>query len=187
MTRGSAPAAGWYPDPSGRHQFRFWSGYAWTEHVSDAGTASVDPLPAAPAGAATGLAQRGQSGQGALPGRTDRRQGRPDEREIKDQQRRPTAPARRSSPRRHDRRRRSRRRLTAPARRNSPRLRSKPRRRRRRPGMPGMRTRPPGRRSSASRPRLPARQRPTRRWRAWRRSARRRKPRTRLPHRNGCS
>ena len=32
----------WYPDPSGRHQLRYWDGFAWTEHVSTNGIAAVD-------------------------------------------------------------------------------------------------------------------------------------------------
>jgi hypothetical protein len=39
-----APAAGWYPDPSGRHELRYWSGALWTEHVADGGQSSVDRL-----------------------------------------------------------------------------------------------------------------------------------------------
>ena len=38
---GTAPAA-WHPDPLGRHEFRYWDGTRWTEHVSDRGAASVD-------------------------------------------------------------------------------------------------------------------------------------------------
>lgn len=30
-------AAGWYPDPSGRHRFRYWDGGVWTDAVSDEG------------------------------------------------------------------------------------------------------------------------------------------------------
>ncbi|HUY64075.1 MAG TPA: DUF2510 domain-containing protein [Acidimicrobiales bacterium] len=41
----SSPGFGWYADPSGRHQLRYWDGTAWTEHVSDAGQQSNDPLP----------------------------------------------------------------------------------------------------------------------------------------------
>ena len=41
--------AGWYPDPSGKHQHRWWDGARWTEQVGDAGAAGVDPpLPPAP-------------------------------------------------------------------------------------------------------------------------------------------
>lgn len=40
---GTAPS-GWYPDPSGRHQHRYWDGSTWTAHVSTAGIASSSPL-----------------------------------------------------------------------------------------------------------------------------------------------
>jgi uncharacterized protein YxjI len=36
---------GWYPDPSGSHELRYFNG-SWTEHVSDNGVAGVDPVPA---------------------------------------------------------------------------------------------------------------------------------------------
>ncbi len=39
----SGPPA-WHPDPSGRHQHRYWDGSQWTEHVSDNGTAATDPV-----------------------------------------------------------------------------------------------------------------------------------------------
>lgn len=32
----------WWPDPTGRHQMRFFDGTRWTEHVADAGVAGVD-------------------------------------------------------------------------------------------------------------------------------------------------
>ncbi len=38
----SAPA-GWYADPSGRFELRYWNGDKWTEHVSRAGQQSTDP------------------------------------------------------------------------------------------------------------------------------------------------
>ncbi|MCL4435031.1 MAG: DUF5684 domain-containing protein [Actinobacteria bacterium] len=34
----------WYPDPSGRHQQRYWNGSVWTEHVVDNGIQATDPL-----------------------------------------------------------------------------------------------------------------------------------------------
>lgn len=37
------PPAGWYPDPSGRHEQRYWSGALWTKQVADGGQSSVDP------------------------------------------------------------------------------------------------------------------------------------------------
>ena len=39
----SGPPA-WHPDPSGRHQHRYWDGSQWTEHVSDNGTSATDPV-----------------------------------------------------------------------------------------------------------------------------------------------
>ena len=33
----------WLPDPTKRHQYRYWDGSAWTEHVADDGVQSVDP------------------------------------------------------------------------------------------------------------------------------------------------
>ncbi|MGH3712500.1 MAG: DUF2510 domain-containing protein [Micromonosporaceae bacterium] len=38
--------AGWYPDPSRRHQHRYWDGRAWTEHVTDNSATPADPTPA---------------------------------------------------------------------------------------------------------------------------------------------
>ncbi|MDZ4654996.1 MAG: DUF805 domain-containing protein [Coriobacteriia bacterium] len=38
------PPAGWLPDPTGRHQFRYWDSTQWTSSVSDNGVASVDNL-----------------------------------------------------------------------------------------------------------------------------------------------
>ena len=37
-------AANWYADPTGKHQLRYWSGAAWTEHVSDNGVQATDPV-----------------------------------------------------------------------------------------------------------------------------------------------
>lgn len=39
----SNPAA-WHPDPTGKHEYRYWDGERWTEHVSDSGQVSSDPL-----------------------------------------------------------------------------------------------------------------------------------------------
>ena len=36
--------ADWYPDPGGTHEFRYWDGSQWTDHVSDHGRQSSDPL-----------------------------------------------------------------------------------------------------------------------------------------------
>lgn len=40
---GSEVPASWQPDPSRRHELRYWDGNRWTEHVSDAGRQSTDP------------------------------------------------------------------------------------------------------------------------------------------------
>ncbi|WP_395154217.1 DUF2510 domain-containing protein [Ilumatobacter sp.] len=39
----SSVPAGWYADPSGRYELRYWDGSAWTEHVSRAGQQFTDP------------------------------------------------------------------------------------------------------------------------------------------------
>jgi hypothetical protein len=36
---------GWHPDPSGRHEFRYWDGTRWTLSVSDQGKVGTDPFP----------------------------------------------------------------------------------------------------------------------------------------------
>ncbi|WP_134764825.1 AIM24 family protein [Nocardioides sp. 1609] len=40
--------ADWHPDPTGRHELRYWDGSQWTEHVVDNGVQSTAPLDAAP-------------------------------------------------------------------------------------------------------------------------------------------
>lgn len=39
-----AHPANWHPDPTGRHELRYWDGSAWTDHVSDAGITATDPV-----------------------------------------------------------------------------------------------------------------------------------------------
>lgn len=41
------PAAGWYADPTGRFDHRYWDGDSWTEHVSRNGEATTDPVESA--------------------------------------------------------------------------------------------------------------------------------------------
>jgi uncharacterized protein YxjI len=44
MTSTQPPArADWYADPFGRHEYRYYDGTTWTEHVSSHGKTSVDP------------------------------------------------------------------------------------------------------------------------------------------------
>ncbi|HNJ97043.1 MAG TPA: phospholipid scramblase-related protein [Ilumatobacteraceae bacterium] len=40
----STTPANWYPDPTKRHQMRYWNGTAWTDHVSDNGIQGNDPV-----------------------------------------------------------------------------------------------------------------------------------------------
>lgn len=53
MTSSEPPIDGnparWAPDPLGRHEYRYWDGGQWTEHVADAGTVGIDPPVAGPA------------------------------------------------------------------------------------------------------------------------------------------
>jgi hypothetical protein len=35
--------AGWFADPSARHELRYWDGMRWSDHVSNAGVSAVDP------------------------------------------------------------------------------------------------------------------------------------------------
>jgi hypothetical protein len=44
--------AGWYPDPRGRHEHRYFDGTTWTDHVADDGRGSMDAVnaPSAPSG-----------------------------------------------------------------------------------------------------------------------------------------
>ncbi|MGH9211880.1 MAG: DUF2510 domain-containing protein [Acidimicrobiales bacterium] len=37
---------GWFPDPVGRHEFRWWDGTSWSDIVADQGAESVDRLDA---------------------------------------------------------------------------------------------------------------------------------------------
>jgi putative membrane protein len=48
-TEGGPPAglaipAGWYEDPSGQHQHRYWDGNKWTKLIGDHGATGLDPL-----------------------------------------------------------------------------------------------------------------------------------------------
>jgi uncharacterized protein YxjI len=43
MSEQGPAAANWYPDPSGRHELRYYDGTAWTDHVADNGNQSIDP------------------------------------------------------------------------------------------------------------------------------------------------
>jgi hypothetical protein len=57
---------GWQPDPTGRHELRYWDGTAWTDQVSDQGTASTDPLNASAPAVAPGYAPAAAGGRGQI-------------------------------------------------------------------------------------------------------------------------
>jgi len=45
---GDAPPSGWYPDPAGRHEQRYWHEGRWTEHVANGGRRSSDAATRSP-------------------------------------------------------------------------------------------------------------------------------------------
>ena len=47
----------WYPDPTRRHQLRYWDGTAWTQYAADNGVQSLDPI-SVPQGPAVPLTRR---------------------------------------------------------------------------------------------------------------------------------
>ena len=66
-----AQKADWYPDPTQRHQHRYWNGTAWTDNVADNGQSATDTFnnngPARPEGdldATDDGGGRGQFGDG---------------------------------------------------------------------------------------------------------------------------
>jgi Protein of unknown function (DUF2510) len=62
----NAPPPGWNPDPTGRHEYRYWDGGSWTDDVSDNGVTSVDPVAGAPT-AVTATTQQYSSQPGGFP------------------------------------------------------------------------------------------------------------------------
>lgn len=48
-----SPLAGWFADPFGRHELRFWDGTLWTEHVASKGLQATDPPVDTPSAVAT--------------------------------------------------------------------------------------------------------------------------------------
>jgi uncharacterized protein YxjI len=72
-----SPAPGWYADPFGRHEARYFDGANWTEHVSSHGRQSTDPaggdspvptVQRAPEKVQQDVARAGQAGQAAFQG-----------------------------------------------------------------------------------------------------------------------
>lgn len=68
------PPPNWYPDPTTRHELRYWDGGRWTAHVASAGDQQVDPLTAEPLpNSAVAAATGTQSAPGAVPNADRRR------------------------------------------------------------------------------------------------------------------
>jgi hypothetical protein len=44
LERHAEAPAQWAVDPSGRHQWRWWTGALWSHHVADDGQTTTDPL-----------------------------------------------------------------------------------------------------------------------------------------------
>jgi hypothetical protein len=40
----SSPEPGWHPDPTTRHEYRYWDGRSWTDDVADRGVTATDPV-----------------------------------------------------------------------------------------------------------------------------------------------
>lgn len=51
----STNPANWHPDPTGRHELRYWDGSVWTDHVSNQGITGTDPVDAPSAPRTSGL------------------------------------------------------------------------------------------------------------------------------------
>lgn len=67
-------APGWYPDPMGRHEHRWFDGQGWTEHVTSAGAQGIDPIGPGPSAVPRGdhapvqVQKQVQRAAGAPPG-----------------------------------------------------------------------------------------------------------------------
>ncbi|MCP3881079.1 MAG: DUF2510 domain-containing protein [Sulfitobacter sp.] len=44
LARAAGVPEGWQPDPTGRHEVRYWDGSEWTAHVSTGDSQSIDPI-----------------------------------------------------------------------------------------------------------------------------------------------
>lgn len=68
MNSGPSLPSGWFPDPHGRHEYRWFNGDAWTADVADDGRRLVDPLGAAPRGHGSGSGGNGVATAGFVCG-----------------------------------------------------------------------------------------------------------------------
>src|SRR6266545_1664744 len=60
----NSPMPGWHPDPTARHDYRYWDGWEWTDDVADGGVTAYDPLPADDGYAGYGSTNYGSTGYG---------------------------------------------------------------------------------------------------------------------------
>lgn len=61
----TAMTAGWYPDPTGHYEHRYWDGATWTDHVATRGVSAVDPPTMGAGPQAAWTASAGAPGAGA--------------------------------------------------------------------------------------------------------------------------
>jgi hypothetical protein len=73
MTDGLSWSPGWFPDPTGRHDHRWWDGAAWSAHVADGGVAALDAIeaPGLAAPPASPVIGRNQPRPGGAPAGND--------------------------------------------------------------------------------------------------------------------
>ena len=62
--------AGWYRDPTGQHEQRYWDGTTWTDHVSSQGRQTREPIAAGSASTAGAAAQATPAGTAVAAGST---------------------------------------------------------------------------------------------------------------------
>jgi hypothetical protein len=53
------PQPGWFPDPQGKHQWRWWDGAVWTDHIANGDVPGVDAPTYAPGGGAASSQKTG--------------------------------------------------------------------------------------------------------------------------------
>jgi hypothetical protein len=68
--------AGWLPDPTGKHEYRFWDGSEWTEDVSDGGQVGRDSLAPPPPNLAVSESLTSSPSRSSAPGSDNQSQSR---------------------------------------------------------------------------------------------------------------
>lgn len=44
VLQGGSRQPGWFRDPTARHEYRYWDGRHWTQHISNQGRPGLDPI-----------------------------------------------------------------------------------------------------------------------------------------------